>query len=297
MDQFIGIEGGGTKFVCVYGSGPDNLQDRTVIKTQSPQETTRALIEYIAAVKNKAPIKAIGLAVFGPLDLDLHSPTYGYITTTPKHGWENYNIVGALKQACGLPIGFNTDVNGAALGEYRWGAAQSLSDFLYLTVGTGIGGGAMVNGQLLQGIMHPEMGHILIPQATHQDTFEGVCAYHKNCIESLASGSAIQARWKVNDIAELPETHAAWDLQANYLGLGLANYIATFSPKRIILGGGVMHQSHLFPKVRQAVLKHLNGYLKLNKIIERLDEYIVRPGLSDDSGICGAIALAEQCVK
>ncbi len=295
--QYIGIEGGGTKFVCVHGSNPRDLQDRTEIKTQSPALTMAEVIEYIRAVQKKSTIKAIGVAIFGPLDLDMHSSTYGYITTAAKPGWGNYNIVGTLREAFNLPVGFDTDVNGAAIGEYRWGAAQGLSDFLYLTIGTGIGGGAMVDGKLLHGATHPEMGHMLIPQDTSHDSYEGSCLYHRNCFESLASGPAMKGRWHVSSALDLPEDHEAWDLEAHYLAVGLTNYILTLSPQRIIMGGGVMRQEHLLPKVRAQIATCLNGYLKDDKIMRHLDSYIVKPGLGENSGICGAIALAEQSIK
>jgi fructokinase len=296
MTHFIGIEGGGTKFVCVHGSNPNDLQDRTTIKTQSPDATMQEVIEYIRAIQKKTTIKAIGLAIFGPLDLDLDSATYGYVTTAAKPGWAQYDVVGTLKKAFDLPIGFDTDVNGSAIGEYRWGSARGLSDFLYLTIGTGIGGGAMVNGKLLHGASHPEMGHMLVPHHP-KDTFEGICLYHPNCLESLASGPSMKARWKVNSALDLPEDHEAWDLEAHYLGLGLVNYILALSPKRIIMGGGVMRQTHLLAKIRMEIIQCLNGYLKDDKIIKNLDTYIVHPGLGEDSGICGAIALAEKSLK
>ncbi len=298
MNQFIGIEGGGTKFVCVYGSSPTDLQDRTVIKTESPEITLGEVIAYIRAVQKKTTIKAIGLAIFGPLDLDLSSPTYGYITTAAKPGWGNYPVVKTLKAAFDLPVGFDTDVNGSAIGEYRWGAAKGLSDFLYLTVGTGIGGGAMVNGELLHGSSHPEMGHMLIPQDMERDSaFKGVCMYHKNCLESLASGPSMKTRWNVNSALDLPQDHRAWDLEAHYLAVGLANYMLTLAPKRIIMGGGVMRQAHLLPKIRKEIVKCLSGYLKDDKIMQRLDDYVVGPGLEENSGICGAIALAEKSLQ
>jgi len=294
MNQYIGIEGGGTKFICAHGSGPHDLQDRTVIHTQSPDQTMKEVADYIRATQKKSLIKAIGLAVFGPLDLDPVSPMYGYITTTPKPGWKNFNIVGVLKQAFKLPIGFDTDVNGAALGEYQWGAAQGLNDFIYLTVGTGIGGGLMINGRIVHGAMHPEMGHIIIPRDTSRDSFAGCCHFHSTCLESLASGTAMSSRWCVKSPFDLPSDHEAWDLEAHYLGIGIANHILSFSPQRIIIGGGVMQQTHLLPKIRREVLKCLNGYLKFEKIVNRLDEYIVKPGLGENSGICGAMVLAEQ---
>jgi fructokinase len=292
--QFIGIEGGGTKFVCSYGSSPSDLHERTVIDTQDPQQTIPELLKYIGSVRKKTPIDGIGAAIFGPLDLNLCSPTYGYITTTPKSAWANFDFVGALHQGCHLPVAFDTDVNGAAFGEYCWGAGMGLQDFIYLTVGTGIGGGVMINGKLVHGAMHPEMGHMLIPPDLTHDRFEGICNYHKHCLEGFASGPAIKARWNVKSALDLPPEHRAWDLEAEYLGIALANYTLTLSPQRIILGGGVMRQTHLIEKVRQEFLKQLNGYLKYPTYIDNVAEYIVSPALGENSGICGAIALAKQ---
>jgi len=296
VNQFIGIEGGGTKFVCAYGTSPDNLKDRVVIKTQSPKITLHEVIEYIHSVRRKCTIQAIGLAVFAPIDLDPNSSTYGYITSTPKPGWEYCNIVGVLQDVFHLPVGFDTDVNGAALGEYRWGAACGIDNFVYLTVGTGIGGGAMMHGKLVHGAMHPEMGHLIIPQHIN-DSYRGSCSYHHNCLEGLASGPAILKRWNVNEASELPEEHPAWELQAYYLGVGLANIIMTFSPQKIILSGGVMQCENLFPKIRQKVLTFLNGYISCKKMINNIAEYIIKPKLADNAGICGAIALAEYAFK
>ena len=292
MAYFIGIEGGGTKFVCAYGSGPDDLQGRTVIRTETPEITIRALADYIREVQKKVNIAAIGASIFGPLDLDHASPTYGYITTTPKHDWINFDFVGTLKREFNCPIGFDTDVNAAAISEYRWGAAQNISDVLYLTIGTGIGGGSIINHQLVHGAMHPEMGHILIPQQKN-DSFAGVCEYHGNCLEGLASGPALKERWKVKSALDLPEDHPGWEFEASYLGMALANYTLTFSPKRIILGGGVMRQDHLLPKIRRQLIKHLGGYIQNPTVIQGLESYIVKPGLQENAGVLGAIAVAE----
>ncbi len=294
MNQYIGIEGGGTKFVCAYGSGPNDLHDRTVIRTQLPNPTMAEIVDYIRAVRSKVDIKAIGISVFGPLNLDKESKTYGYILPTAKVEWSNYPIVETVQREFPIPIGFDTDVNGAAIGEFRWGAGQGLSDFLYLTVGTGIGGGAIVNGKLLHGAQHPEMGHIMIPQDLHRDNFPGVCSHHKNCFEGLASGPAMKERWHVNSALDLPEDHIAWDLEAHYLAIGLATYTMTLSPKRIILGGGVMRQHHLLPKIREKMLRVLNGYVLNDRVAKETDQYIVSPGVGENSGILGAIALAEH---
>lgn len=296
MTYFIGIEGGGTKFVCAYGSGPDDLQDRVVIPTETPLITLRALIEYIRAIQKKVNIAGIGASIFGPLDLNYASPTYGYITTTAKHDWINCNFVGTLKQEFNCPIGFDTDVNAATLSEYRWGAGQRISDILYLTVGTGIGGGIIANHELIHGAMHPEMGHILIPQ-NKNDFFAGVCEYHGNCLEGLASGPALKTRWNVKSALDLPENHPAWELEAYYLSLALAHYTLMVSPKRIIIGGGVMRQNHLLPKIRNQLIKHLGGYLQNATIINELENYIVKPGLEENAGVLGAIAIAELALS
>lgn len=294
MDQFIGIEGGGTKFICVYGSSPEDLNNRTVISTRGPEETMAEVIEYIKQVQKKVDIKAIGASVFGPLDLNRASSTYGYIMPTAKVQWSNYDFVGTLKKHFNLPVGFDTDVNAAAIGERFWGAAQGLSDFLYLTIGTGIGGGAMVNAEFLHGAMHPEMGHIMVPQHPN-DPFEGVCAYHKNCLEGLASGPAMKERWHVTSALDLPEDHEAWDLEAYYLGVALSVYSFILSPKRIILGGGVMRQNHLLPKIRKEMENALKNYISNGYVKD--EHYVVTPGLKENSGICGAIALAEKSLE
>jgi fructokinase len=293
MSQFIGIEGGGTKFVCAYGSGPDDLHNRVVIKTQSPEKTMQEVIEYIHDVRKKTEIAAIGFSIFGPLDLDKTSTTYGYVLPTVKEEWLlGFDCVGALKQQFHLPIGFDTDVNAAALGEHRWGAAQGFDDFLYITVGTGIGGGAMVNGKMLHGAMHPEMGHIMVTQDRAEDPFAGICVYHKNCLEGLASGPAMKARWHVDSALDLPQDHPSWDLEAKYIGAALADYTLMLAPKRIILGGGVMRQKHLMPKIRAQMVKALAGFIN-NKTVNDVESYVVSPGVGENSGVLGSIALAQ----
>jgi fructokinase len=225
------------------------------------------------------------------LDLQPASPHYGHITSTPKVGWSNTDIVGRLQKEFDLPIGIDTDVNAAALGEWRWGSAQGLDTFVYLTVGTGIGGGGLANRRLLHGLLHPEMGHIPLPHDTDTDPFPGVCPFHADCFEGLASGLAIEKRW--NSRAELlPPDHPAWELEAHYLALALTAYICTLSPQRIILGGGVMTQHHLFPRLRAQVQRRLNGYVRAPAVLEEIDSYIVPPALGAQAGVLGAIALA-----
>lgn len=293
MPIFGGIEAGGTKFVCAIGSGPDDLRQEIRFPTATPNESIAKAIEFFQA---HGPLDAIGVASFGPIDPNPASKSYGYVTTTPKPHWANANFVGPLAAALNLPIGFDTDVNGAALAENRWGAAQGLDTFVYITVGTGIGGGAMVNGELLHGLMHAEMGHMLLPHDTERDPYPGWCPYHGNCLEGLANGPALEARWQV-DPTTLPADHPAWALEAHYLALGVVNMITILSPQRVIMGGGVMDQAHLFPLVRAEVASLLNGYIQKDEIMhgaEKEDGYIVPPKLGGQAGVLGAIALAER---
>ncbi len=285
-----GIEAGGTKFVCAIGSGPDSLQAETQFPTTTPDETIGRAIEFFQS--QPAELAAIGIAAFGPVDLNPASPTYGYITTTPKSGWANTDLVGAIGRALGVPVGFDTDVNGAALGEHRWGAARGLDTFLYLTIGTGIGGGGMLGGRLMHGLIHPEMGHMRLPHDWDADPFPGLCPYHGDCLEGLAAGPAIQARWG-QPAQTLPDDHPAWPLQARYLGLALANLVCILSPQRIILGGGVMNVLPLLALVRSEMQQLLNGYVQAPEILQQIDTYIVAPGLGSRAGALGAIALAE----
>lgn len=294
MDKlFGGIEAGGTKFVCAVGTGPDDIRAEVRFPTTTPEETIGQALAFFRAQEG---VTAVGIAAFGPLDPDPNSPTFGHITTTPKPGWANVDLAGAVRQGLGVPIGFDTDVNGAALGEWRWGAAQGLDNFIYLTIGTGIGGGAMVNGRLLHGLIHPEMGHIALPHDRQADPFPGKCPYHGDCLEGMAAGPAIEARWGVKG-QNLPPDHPAWELEAHYLALALRTFICTLSPQRIILGGGVMAQPQLFPLVRQKTLAALNGYVQSPAILEQIDSYIVPPGLGNRAGVLGALALAQQAIS
>jgi fructokinase len=290
-----GIEAGGTKFVCAIGADPDHLYAQTTIPTSTPEATLAVAIAFFRQQRQTVPLTAVGIASFGPLDPNRRSPRFGFITTTPKPGWANTDLAGAIGRALDLPVGFDTDVNGAALAEQRWGAAQGLDTFVYLTVGTGIGGGGMINGRLMHGLIHPEMGHIAIPHDRVGDPYEGICPYHGDCLEGLASGPAMAQRWG-RSAGDLPSDHPAWALEAEYLSLGLVNVICTLSPQRIILGGGVMQQAHLFPLIRRRVCTLLNGYLPLLDAEETLARYIVPPVLEDRAGVLGALALASRAV-
>jgi len=281
------IEAGGTKFICAIGTEKGEILERISVATTTPKETLKKVVEFFGGKK----IKALGVGCFGPIDLDKNSKTYGYITSTPKPGWSNYNIVGELKKHFDIPINFDTDVNGAALGEAKWGSGVGLDSLIYLTVGTGIGGGIYTNGTLVHGMTHPETGHIFVGRAVG-DEYKGKCPYHDDCLEGMASGPAIEERWG-RSASELPKNHRAWDLEAYYLAEGLINYILIMSPKKIILGGGVMKQKQLFPLIRKKVIERLNGYVFHKNILEDIDDYIVYPELGDDAGICGALALAD----
>lgn len=296
MPLLAGIEAGGTKFVVIIGSGPDDLRVETRFPTTTPAETLGRTIAFLQqAQAEHGALSAIGVAAFGPLDPEPTSPTYGYITATPKPGWSNTNFVGALRQCFDLPIAFDTDVNGAALGEGRWGAAQGLDTFIYLTIGTGIGGGGMIGGRLMHGLIHPEMGHILLPHDRLRDPFPGACPFHGDCLEGLASGPALEKRWGMRP-ESLPSDHPAWELEADYLAQAIHTFICTLSPQRIILGGGVMKQEHLFPRIRARVLALLNGYVQSPAILEHIEDYIVPPQLGDRAGVLGALALAQNAL-
>lgn len=280
-----GIEAGGTKFVCGIGNEKGEILEKVSFPTETPEITLAKAVEFF---KDKN-IERLGIGSFGPIDVNPNSKTYGYITKTPKLAWKDYNILEYFKKYFDIPVYFDTDVNAAALGESVWGAAKNLKNCLYLTIGTGIGGGILVNGELVHGMLHPEAGHILIKRH-FEDKYSGKCPYHKDCFEGLASGPAIEERWGVKGY-ELPVDHKAWDLEAFYIAQALANYILILSPEKIILGGGVMKQSQLFPKIRENVKEFLKGYVQTSQILENINEYIVYPNLEDNAGLLGAVAL------
>lgn len=294
MAYFAGIEAGGTKFVCGVGTGPEDLR-KAEFPTTSAAETLRQAVTLIRDQARGRTIHSLGVASFGPVDLAPNSATYGYITSTPKPGWQNLDIVGELKRSLGVPVAFDTDVNAAILAEVRWGAARDLSDAVYITVGTGIGGGAFVGGQLLHGALHPEMGHLLIPHDHRRDPFPGVCPFHGDCLEGLASGPAIEQRWGARG-ENLPPDHRAWELEAHYLALGLANIVLTLSPQRIIVGGGVLKNGALLSPLRKELKRLLNGYLQCPEVVSVVENFVVPPLLGDRAGVLGALALAQLSV-
>ena len=287
---FVGIEAGGTKFVCGTGTGPDDLADVTVIATTNPDETIARTRDFVIA--HAADLQAIGVASFGPLDLDRSSATYGFITSTPKPGWTSTDVVGPLRSAVDVPIGFDTDVNGAALAEYRWGAATDVDSCVYVTVGTGIGGGGVLGGRLLHGLLHPEMGHLPVHRDA-KDDYPGNCSYHGDCLEGMASGPAIAKRWGMPAQQLTGRQLAdAVHLQAGYLAQMAAAITYLLSPQRLVFGGGVMHLEGLLEALRARTVELLNGYIDVAEITQHTDRYIVRPHLGDHAGLLGAIALA-----
>ncbi len=294
MRLFGALEAGGTKFVCGVGTSPEDL--KTVrFPTRSPDETIDEAICYFREEAGDA-LAAVGIGAFGPVDLDPASAHYGHITSTPKAGWQYTDLAGRVRNALQVPVGFDTDVNAAALAETCWGAARDVSSALYLTVGTGIGGGAILNGALLHGMMHPEMGHVRVPHDLAADPFPGICPFHGDCLEGLAAGPAMQARWG-QPAATLPPDHPAWALEARYIALALAGFVFTLSPGRIILGGGVMQQAGLFDRIRGELSSVLNGYIRMPQVLTEMDRYVVPPGLGDRAGVLGALALAERAAK
>jgi fructokinase len=278
-----GVEAGGSKWVCAIGTGPDDLHALTTFPTTTPAETLERTAEFFM---QNGGVSGVGVGSFGPIDL-----RDGRITTTPKAGWADTDVVSVLGEALGVPVAFDTDVNAAALGEQRWGAARGLDTFCYFTVGTGIGGGVMAGGRLVHGLLHPEVGHMLIPHDRTRDPFPGGCPFHGDCFEGLASGTAIRRRWG-KPAEELTGDPGVWELEAEYLALGVVNVICVASPQRVILGGGVMKEPSLLPRIRVRTRELLAGYISAPELAEGIDEYIVAPALGDRAGVLGAIELA-----
>ena len=283
------LEAGGTKMVCAIGDENGNLTDRISFPTETPEKTMPKLISYF----KEHNIRALGIGTFGPADLNPESDTYGYITTTPKLAWANFNIRGAFADTLQIPVGFDTDVNAAVLGEASFGCLKNIQNGIYLTIGTGIGAGILAEGRLLHGMLHPEGGHILLERHP-KDTYTGCCPYHKNCFEGLASGPAIEGRYgkKAIELTSLPEV---WELEADYIAKALVSYILILAPERIVLGGGVMHQTQLFPLIRKRTTELLGGYIKTGQL-ENMDTYIVPPSLNDNQGVLGCLMLARNSI-
>ena len=284
------LEAGGTKMVCAIGDETGKIFEQISIPTRTPETTVPELIAYF----KEKEIDALGIGCFGPIDLNVESPSYGCITSTPKVAWQNFDMVGTFKEALGCPVGFDTDVNGSVLGEVTFGQAKGKNSVVYVTIGTGVGAGIYIEGKLVHGMMHPEAGHVLI-QRRSDDHYEGKCPYHKACLEGMAAGPAVEERWGKKGI-ELIDKEEVWDLEAYYIAQALTGYILTLSPEMIILGGGIMHQEQLFPMIRNYVKEMLNGYVKTAQI-DDMEHYIVPASLNDDQGIMGCLELAKRAMQ
>jgi fructokinase len=291
------VEAGGTKIVCAVGEESGSILAQARFPTQDPATTLSRVVDFLReSSRSLGALASIGVASFGPVELDRASPRYGCIGQTPKAGWSNTDIVGLVTREFSVPIGFDTDVNAAALAEHRWGAARDASDLVYLTIGTGIGGGVLANGAPLHGLMHPEIGHIYPRRHRLDANFEGVCPFHKDCLEGLASGPAIVARCGAQ-LEDLPAAHPQWELEADYLGQLCAQLVVTVSPRRIVMGGGVMSQMRLFPPIRQRMLEWLGGYIDRSELLASCEHYVVPPALGAQAGVLGALVLAIEAAK
>ncbi|MDD7673997.1 MAG: ROK family protein [Oscillospiraceae bacterium] len=291
MKLYGALEAGGTKMVCAIGDENGNILERISIPTRTPAETMGPMIDFFRGKE----IRALGIGCFGPVDLKKGSRTYGYITSTPKLAWQNYPIVAEFEKTLGVPVGFDTDVNAAALGEATWGCTRDVENSIYITVGTGVGVGVIIGGKPYHGMLHPEGGHILLARHPDDPMVGSGCPFHENCLEGLAAGPSLEKRWGIKG-AELTGRKEVWQLEAYYIGQALADYILILSPERIVLGGGVTHQEGLLALIRQETAKQLAGYIR-TAAIDHLDSYIVGVSLNDNQGVMGAVKLAMDAEK
>ena len=287
--KYGALEAGGTKMVMAVMDGSGKTLQKETIPTLTPDETMPRMIDFFR--RNQADV--LGIGSFGPLDLNPDSPTFGSITITPKLAWCNYPLLQVFRAELGIPAAIDTDVNAAALAEYELGAARGKSSCMYVTVGTGIGGGLIVNGKPVHGFMHPEIGHIPLIPDPDDPSPDGFCPYHRHCLEGMAAGPAIEKRWGVS-AKELPADHPAWQLEIHYMAQLCVSAMFSFSPEIIILGGGVMQQKFLIPAIRRKTIELLGGYFPETLLADGLESYIVEPGLDTGSGITGAWLLAKS---
>jgi len=292
-EQFFGaVELGGTKINVLIANAQIEIVNKMVFPTLTPAETISEIIEFFKTTIETQAIKlnGIGIGSFGPLDLNPESKTFGYITSTPKPGWQFVNIKGEIESGLGVKAVIDTDVNAAALGEYFFKPALTINNLVYITIGTGIGAGFIINKKLVHGLVHPEFGHIRIPHDLRIDPFPGICPFHRDCFEGLASGPALTERWRMPS-NEIPKEHVAWELEGEYIAYAVANLICTVSPEKIILGGGVMHRHYLYDIVRSKTANILNSYIRSKYLEESIADFIVPPRLKSDSGLIGALCL------
>jgi len=291
------VEAGGTKFVVAIGNDRGEILDHDRFPTSDPTSTlaaTQAFLRQRSTVLGT--LTAIGIGCFGPVELDRTSAQYGFIGKTPKAGWRGTDMAGTFAREFSCPVGFDTDVNAAALAEHRWGAARDVGSFVYLTIGTGIGGGVLIDGVPIHGLMHPEIGHIYPRRHPLDLEFAGVCPFHGDCLEGVAAGPAIIARTGVS-LEQLDESHPQWEIEADYLGQLCAQLVMTISPQRIVMGGGVMNQTRLLPLIRPRLTHWLGGYIDRSEFLDGVDRYVVAPDLGDRAGVLGALALAMDATQ
>ncbi len=284
------METGGTWCVCALGTGPQEIVARERFPTTSPPETLERIVEFFAGHETPA---AIGIGAFGPVDVARDSPTWGQVTTTPKPGWQHTPVATVIEERLGVPVAFDTDVGAAALGEHRWGAGHEVPSVCYLTIGTGLGAGLVIDGRSWHGLVHPEVGHLRIPHDQERDPFAGSCPVHGDCWEGLASGTALAQRWAA-DPQELGDDHPAWALEAEYVALGILSIVSVISPHRLIVGGGVAERPRLLGMIGERLSELNGGYLDTPLLGAEIDSYLVAPELGDDAGVLGAIAMAQQ---
>lgn len=284
---FGAVEAGGTKMICAVADDQMTIIDQIAIPTTTPQETLAQIFVFF----DRYSLVAMGVGSFGPIGVDPAKESYGYILATPKKGWTDFDFLGSLKERYKIPFAWTTDVNAAAYGELKQGAAKGKTSCIYLTVGTGIGAGVVVNGEIFQGNSHPEMGHIRVKRHPSDD-YEGTCPYHGDCLEGLAAGPSLEARTGIKG-QELPEDHPIWGIQAYYIAQALMNYTLTLTPEKIILGGGVMNQEHLLQKIRQQFTEQMAGYMETPEV----NEYIARWALPNQSGIIGSLLLGKDAAN
>lgn len=282
------LEAGGTKMVCAVGDEKGNIYEQVKFPTENPEQTMSRIVEYF---RNKK-IEALGVASFGPIELNDKKPLYGHVLESSKTEWRYFDVLGSLKEL-NVPMRLDTDVAGSCIGEHEFGAGKGFDNLVYVTIGTGIGAGVMVNGKMVHGMLHPECGHVLINRRKN-DSIKSVCPYHDNCVEGLASGTAIRKHWG-HPASELLSKDEVWELEADYIAQALCSYIMTVSPERIILGGGVMHVEKLFPLIRKKTKEYVNGYLVTDSL-KNMDEYIVPAGLGDNQGIVGCLVMAARAL-
>lgn len=289
-ELYGGVETGGTWCVCAIGRGPDEIVAHERFATGAPEQTLARIAGFF---EDGPAIVHLGIGSFGPVDLDPASPTWGHVTSTPKPGWASTAIAGPLRDRLGVPIAFENDVNAAALGERRWGAGRDAPSLCYVTIGTGIGAGLLIDDRPVHGLVHPEVGHLRVPHDRDRDPFAGSCPFHGDCWEGLASGPALRERWGAEP-HELADDHPAWELEAEYVALGVLAIVMVASPHRVILGGGVMERGPMFALVRERLRTLVAGYLVHPRLGPEVADYLVGPELGDDAGVLGAIALARD---